>query len=432
VIEPQALLFILLMPLLALNLVVMAARSSLDNMNLARLLTQRDERPAEVDRALQVLNNARTYTARLHLLQVILHLLLGAGFFAWLATAGEAHPAIALWPALGLCLLAAVLLAWLEWLIYERGAITPETWGIRLAGFTRAVGFVAAPLAALPLAVSQEAGGVMESATRVTEAELKTMVDASQQDGVLEQDERQMIYSIFELGDTLAREIMVPRIDVLALEIGTPLQRAIDSLLASGYSRVPVYQETIDNILGLLYAKDLLNVWHSGDRQGSLGDLLRPAYFIPEAKKVDELLTEMQARRIHMAIVVDEYGGVAGLVTLEDIVEEIVGEIHDEYDKGEEAFYIKVGEDEYICAGRMLLDDFNELLGVRLPDTEADTLGGYIYSRIGRVPIGGESLQVDDLRLTVEQVSKRRIRKVRAARVPYLEIEPKEAPDDRP
>jgi CBS domain containing-hemolysin-like protein len=244
-----------------------------------------------------------------------------------------------------------------------------------------------------------------------------TLVDAGQEEGVLEQGERKMIVSIFRLGDTLAREIMVPRIDLQALDANTPLPQAVDALLDSGYSRVPVYQDTVDNILGLLYSKDLLRIWREGNQLGSLIDLLRPAYFVPEAKKVDELLAEMQNQRIHLAIVVDEYGGVAGLVTLEDIVEEIVGEIHDEYDKAEEMLFQMVNESEYVFLGRIDLDDFNEIMESALPNDEADTLAGFIYSRIGRVPVGGENVQVDDLQLTVEHVSGRRIRKVRAQRI---------------
>jgi CBS domain containing-hemolysin-like protein len=169
----------------------------------------------------------------------------------------------------------------------------------------------------------------------------------------------------------------------------------------------------VDNVLGVLYSKDMLRVWREGDTAGSLRALLRPAYFVPEAKKVDELLAEMQSRRVHLALVVDEYGGIAGLVTLEDIVEEIVGEIQDEYDSAEESPYQDLGDGEYIFLGRVDLDDFNEVLDSHLTKDEADTLGGFIYSRLGRVPESGEWVQVDDLLLTVEQVSGRRIRKVR-------------------
>jgi CBS domain containing-hemolysin-like protein len=271
----------------------------------------------------------------------------------------------------------------------------------------------------------------------VTEEELKSMVDAGHEGGVLEGDERQMIYSIFELGDTLVREIMLPRIYINALEVSTPLPQAVDTLIRLGHSRVPVYEESVDNILGLLYAKDLLRVWNQelagdqaaegnqapagnqelgsqGDRVASLRNLLRPATFVPEAEKVDELLAEMQEGHVHMAMVVDEYGGIAGLVTLEDIFEEIVGEIQDEYDQSEEAPYMQVGEGEYIFQGRVDLKDFNEVMGSQLPTEETETLGGFIYEQVGRVPVSGESLRVGDINLTIEQVTRRRIRKVRA------------------
>jgi CBS domain containing-hemolysin-like protein len=158
--------------------------------------------------------------------------------------------------------------------------------------------------------------------------------------------------------------------------------------------------------------------------------LLRPAYFIPEAKKVDELLAEMQLQRIHMAIVVDEYGGIAGLVTLEDIVEEIIGEIQDEYDLSEELPYQEISEHEYLFQGRINLDDFNELMDSHLPIDEADTLGGFMYSQIGRVPLGGEQVQFGDLLLTVEQVSGRRIRKVRAQKTSQVQGVQHEPPKD--
>ncbi len=190
----------------------------------------------------------------------------------------------------------------------------------------------------------------------VTEDELKTLVDAGQEEGVFEQGERQMIYSVFALGDTLAREIMVPRTDMLALDVKTPLPEAVDALLRAGHSRVPVYEETVDHTLGCYMPKTCCAPGGKTELPASIGELLRPAYFIPEAKKVDELLAEMQSQRIHMAIVVDEYGGVAGLVTLEDIVEEVLGEIQDEYDQGEEAPYQKLADGSYLFLGRVDLD----------------------------------------------------------------------------
>jgi CBS domain containing-hemolysin-like protein len=301
----------------------------------------------------------------------------------------------------------------------------PEGWAIRFTPYVRILVIGLSPLLALPLLLSRNGNNEEYHPNIMTEDEIRTLVTASQQEGVIEQEEQEMIQSIFEFGDTLAREIMVPRLDMLALEVAKPLSDAIDVLIESGYSRVPVFEETIDNIIGLLYTKDLLGIWHTGNRSGSLHDILRPAYFVPEAKMIDELLAEMQAQRIHLAIVIDEYGGVAGLVTLEDIIEEIFGEIHDEYDEGEESLYQIINENEVIFQGRTDLDDFNAIMNNNLSKEDADTLGGLIYCLIGRVPKGDESVQVDDLQLIVEQVIGKRIRKVRARRNP-LSNNPKE------
>ncbi|NUM49098.1 MAG: HlyC/CorC family transporter, partial [Anaerolineales bacterium] len=214
-------------------------------------------------------------------------------------------------------------------------------------------------------------------------------------------------------------EIMVPRIDILALEVNATALTAADTMLKSGFSRVPVYQENIDNVIGILYVKDLLRLSREEKLEGTLHDKLRPAYFVPETKKADELLTEMQNRRIHIALIVDEYGGVAGMVTLEDLMEEIVGEIQDEYDQAEEKIYHQINDSEYIFQARIDLDEFNEIMDSALPKDEADTLGGLIYNKIGRVPKSGEEIQTDNILLIVEQVSGRRIRKVKARRTAH-------------
>jgi CBS domain containing-hemolysin-like protein len=286
---------------------------------------------------------------------------------------------------------------------------------MRLSSYVRLLNLVFSPMMALPFLFISSSENNSEGS--VTETELISLVEAGQEEGVLEQEEQKMIVSIFRLGDTLVREIMVPRIDVLALDVGTPIDQTMEVLKESGHSRVPVFEDSVDNILGLLYAKDLLGIWREGKREVSLKDHLRQAFFIPEAKKADELLAELQAKRIHMAIVVDEYGGVAGLVTLEDIVEEIVGEIRDEYDQAEELIYQAINDDEYLFQGRIDLDDFNDIMGTELPNSEADTLGGLIYSRIGRVPTAGDHVQIEGLQLTVEQVSGQRIRQVRAQKL---------------
>lgn len=401
--------------LLVFDLLLVATRSSLLNASLARLLGQRDQMMPQVNRTLAALSSPARLQASLLVAQSMVRFLL-AGLALMIFVPWDI-PGSPVPYAVGILLVAASGSFLLEWLVEWRVARQPETWAIRLSTLARLLMVLLTPLLALPLAISRRAYPSPESQSSVTETELMTLVEAGQEEGVLEQGERRMIVSIFKLGDTLAREIMVPRIDLLALDVNTPLVEAVDALLESGFSRVPVFQDTVDNILGLLYTKDLLRIWREGNQIDSLKDLLRPAYFVPEAKKVDELLAEMQAQRIHMAIVVDEYGGVAGLVTLEDIVEEIVGEIHDEYDQAEETPFQQINEDEYLFLGRIDLDDFNEIMESALPREEADTLAGFMYSRIGRVPVGGEHVQVDNLELTVEQVSGRRIRKVRAQRI---------------
>jgi CBS domain containing-hemolysin-like protein len=263
----------------------------------------------------------------------------------------------------------------------------------------------------------------------VTQEEIKTLVDAGEEEGVIQEEEKEMIYSIFELGDTLAREVMVPRIDVVAFDVDTPLLEALDSIMEAGHSRIPVYEETIDDVVGVLYAKDLLHYLRQARTDVPLASILRKAYFIPETKKASDLLPDLQQRRVHMAIVVDEYGGMAGLVTIEDILEEIVGEIQDEYDS-EEPFFEYVSDDEYVFDARMDLDDLNRLMGVDLPTDDSDTLGGFIYTELGRVPVVGNKVSYGNLDLKVESVAGRRIKKVRVQRrLPPLVVEQEDTED---
>lgn len=411
--DPDLIYIIGLIFFLLLDLSTAAVRSSLANTNLARLLAQRDEKYAQVNRTTNLLTDLPRTQTNLRLLQVILRFFI-AGLSILIFVPWDA-PAYSGVYALGILLVSSIITFFLEWTVETAIAHNPEIWAMRLSSYARFLYIAMAPLLALPYSLTKSNEPNQEST--VTETELISMVEAGQEEGVLEQEEQKMIVSIFRLGDTLVREIMVPRIDVLALEVNTPIDEAMDALKRSGHSRVPVFKDSVDNILGLLYAKDLLGIWREGRHEVSLSDHLRQAYFVPEAKKVDQLLAELQAKRIHMAIVVDEYGGVAGIVTLEDIVEEIVGEIRDEYDQAEELLFQAVSEDEYLFQGRIDLDDFNDIMGTELPNSEADTLSGLIYSRIGRVPTAGDNVLIKDLQLTVEQVSGQRIRKVRALRL---------------
>lgn len=245
-----------------------------------------------------------------------------------------------------------------------------------------------------------------------TEEELRMLVDVVDENRALEEDEREMIHGIFELSERTVREVMVPRIDIVAVESGSLLKDVIDRILASGHSRIPIYRETIDDVVGVLYLKDTIKHLAAGQTDVPVDALMRQIYVVPETKKVDELLHEMQKQRIHIALVVDEYGGTAGLVTIEDVLEEIVGEIQDEYDR-EESRVERVSENEAILDARVSIRDLNEILDLELSDEEFDTLGGLVYGRLGKVPVPGDSVQEDGATFTVLDTHGKRIRKVR-------------------
>jgi CBS domain containing-hemolysin-like protein len=243
----------------------------------------------------------------------------------------------------------------------------------------------------------------------VTEDKLREMIDVAEEGEVIEESERAMIHSIFELGDTVVREIMVPRPDMTMVSADASLGEVVDVILEAGHSRIPVYRDDRDKIVGVIHAKDVLRRIHAvHDEAGSWEDLLRPAYFVPELKPVDALLRDLQAEKIHLAVVIDEYGATAGLVTIEDIVEEIVGEIVDEYDE-EDPLVEQLGTDRWRVDARLPVDELGDLLSLDLPREEWDTVGGLLFGLLGHVPRPGESLEIQSLRLTAERVEGRRI-----------------------
>lgn len=250
----------------------------------------------------------------------------------------------------------------------------------------------------------------------VTEEEIKTLVDIGEEEGIIEEEEREIIEGVFEFSETLAREVMVPRVDIVALDVNSTFEEAIDTINMSGHSRIPIYEETIDNIVGILYAKDLLK-YFGLKNPPPLKAIMRSPYYVPETKPIDELFREMRAQKIHMAIIIDEYGGTAGLVTIEDILEELVGEIMDEYDINEESMVKEIAPDEIIVDGRMNLEELNEMLGVNLPAEETDTIAGFVYDHISHIPKAGEEFEYDGVLIRVEEVRGRRITKLRIKKV---------------
>jgi putative hemolysin len=277
------------------------------------------------------------------------------------------------------------------------------------------------PFSAFLRAVGTRVRNGKEEATAesifLSEDGLRFLLHVGEGEGMIEEGEKQMIAGIFEFGDTTAREVMVPRLDVTAIEADLSITDCLPVILSSGHSRIPVYQENIDNVVGLLYAKDLLRCFHENRPGTPLSQIWRPAYFVPQSKKLDDLLQEMQRRQVHMAIIVDEYGGTAGIVTIEDMIEEIVGDIRDEYDS-EEPWVQTINTNTYLFNSRISLDEVSEMIGVELGEIydNVDTLGGFIYGQLGRVPEQGEGLEIADWRFTVLGVNSRRIEYVRAER----------------
>jgi CBS domain containing-hemolysin-like protein len=397
---------------LLLEVLITLVRTSFANSHLPRLLNLREIWGDRVDVTLHRLEKPRIRIS-LRIAQIIIHIIFASFliFFVF-PIINKPHWEVSM---VGIFLL---LLINMEYLL--EGWVVPnaEVLAIRMGWFAVALDMIISPLSMLAMLLAGMKGGKLLTVSAPTDDEMRIWVEGGQTDGVLEKEERKMIYSIFQFGDRLAREIMVPRIDMLTFDISTSPNQVVEDLVKSGHSRVPVYDGSIDNVIGILYAKDLLKVLRDRSDLKSLKSLIRPAYFVPEAKKLDELLAEMQSNRVHMAIVVDEYGGVAGLVTLENILEEIFGEIRDEYDSQEVSPSRMINPDEYIFQGSIDLEDFNEEMGTEISKDAAETLGGFIYGEIGKVPDGGEEILVENVRLIVEKVLDRRITEVRAIRIP--------------
>jgi putative hemolysin len=270
-------------------------------------------------------------------------------------------------------------------------------------------------------------GTVRHRGAFVTEDELRLLFAVGEDEGVLEQEETEMIHSIFQFAETTAREVMVPRIDMVTLPDIVSVMAAVDLALQGGFSRIPVYSDEsgIDEVIGILYTKDLLRQMREGKGEVPIREFVREPYFIPETKKLDDLLAEFRQNHNHMAIVVDEYGSVAGLVTIEDLMEEIVGDIQDEYDH-EETLYEYVDEHTYIVDAKMSIYDFNELLGANLEDVDYETLGGFVYSQLDKIPSIGDTITHENLTFMVLATRGRRILKVRVER--HQAGEPQETP----
>ncbi len=281
--------------------------------------------------------------------------------------------------------------------------------------FAKIVSPLVAVLVALTRLISKPFGIDPTRTPELSAAEIRLIVEQGSQQGVLEAEEEQMISAVMSLSDSKLHEVMVPRIDIAAIDQEASFDDAVTLVLTEGHSRTPLYKESVDHIVGILYAKDLLRIIAAGGPRPRLRDIMRPALFVPESQAVDDLLNELQRRRVHMAIVLDEYGGTAGLVTIEDLLEEIVGEIQDEFDE-EEPMKVILRDGEAILDGRADIDEMGEIVDPPLEledDEEYDTVGGFVYHRIGRVPVVGDTVAVELFTITVIKVIWRRVGKVR-------------------
>jgi putative hemolysin len=249
----------------------------------------------------------------------------------------------------------------------------------------------------------------------ITTEEFKTLVEIGEDEGILDQHERHLIQRVFEFAGHRVSQIMTPRTDIFALDVSEDLATALPQVKDNRFSRVPVYEGTIDQIIGILYAKDLLPYSRHPELEVKLRDLLHPVFFVPESKRIDDLLREFQRNKVHMAIVVDEYGGVSGLVTMEDALEELVGEIVDEFDI-EEVLCQQIDPQTYIISAKLPLDEFNANLGLSIPRQDADTIGGHVFHLFGKLPKRGESVSAHGLTFTIEHIKGTRILEIRVRR----------------
>jgi len=255
--------------------------------------------------------------------------------------------------------------------------------------------------------------------TESIEKEIEQLIDEGEQRGLISQDEGEMIEGIFSFRDTIAREIMVPRTDTVCARVDTTIPDIIDLIIQSGHSRIPIYVDSIDNVVGTLHAKDLLRHWGCG-ADVELEGIVRPPYFIPETKKISEVLKDLRGNKSHMAVVIDEYGGTAGILTLEDIIEEIIGEIVDEYD-AEETLIVEHDDGSMTVDARLDVEELEDYLDMEFPEGKFESVGGFVISLLGKVPGVDEKVVYQNIEMVVEAANNRKIEKLRVRRIAPME-----------
>ncbi len=410
--DPRVAIFILSAVLLFLTAAAQVALVYIDRARLRHMLEEGTPRASALLRLLDEPSSSLSTILFVHTLA----LCTGAAVAFWLdldiwMITGVAWIAI----VLGLIQIVVLLLAQFlgRVLALARPELTALTFVRPVELLNRVLFMFVAPLNALERALRRLLKVQRGLTPADAEDRLRHLVEGNSD---LEEDEREMIASVIELGEQPVREIMVPRIDIVAAPASATVRDVVDRIVETGHSRIPLYDGTIDNVIGVVYAKDLLRFLRDGSQAAPVQPLAREASYVPETKKVDDLLHEMQQTRVHVAIVVDEYGGTAGLITIEDLIEEIVGEIRDEYDV-EESMIEEVSDREALFDARVSIRDVNDTLDLDIEDEDFDTLGGLLYHELGKVPNVGDEVRVDGALVTVLSTTGRRVRKVRVTKV---------------
>jgi len=408
----QIIILLVALLLSALSSASETALTSVSRIKLKNLIEEGDKKAVEIDRLLAKPNVFLSTILVVNNVAVIIA--------SSMATVLALRFSASLGELIATVVMSLVILIFCEITPKTAAVQNPLRWARRLSGFVHAAAWLLRPVVLVLSAITNTfvrmmGGQIKHPGPFITEEELRLLVTVGEEEGVLEEEETEMIHSVFEFADTTAREVMIPRIDMVTLESDATVDAAVDFAIQGGFSRIPVYEDTIDNILGVLYVKDMLKQLRERNDTLSIRDLLRPAHFVPETKKLDDLLREMQQQHVHLVIVVDEYGAVAGLVTIEDLVEEIFGDIQDEYDR-EEKLVEKVNQYEYIVDAKMDIDDFNDLMDMELDDTDYETLGGFLYAQLDKIPNVGDTITYQHVTFTVMSTRGRRITKVRVVR----------------
>ncbi|WP_129596778.1 hemolysin family protein [Anaerophilus nitritogenes] len=410
---------VLLMILLVLSALFSSAETALTSMNIIKVKQLQNEGEKNVDLLKKLMQKTP---------KILATILIGNNIVNIAATAIATELTVKIFKGTNTTVLVTFVMTIL---ILMFGEITPKTYSskypekvaLRLGRPLEVLSIILNPILKILTGVTNfimKLFGVNTKKTNalVSEEEILTLMDVGEEEGILQRDEKEMISSIFEIGDIEVTEVMVPRIDMVYLEQDASLGESLETVIQYGYSRIPVIKDTIDDVIGILYAKDLL-IYSKEEEKNYEFDLLkfiRSAYYVPQSKKVRDLLKEMQKEKIHIAIVLDEYGGTLGLVTIENILEEIVGDIIDEYDN--EIEYIEeLGEYSLIVNAKASIEEINEILHIQLPEEDYDSIGGFVFNELGRIPLKGDEIETNQVKIKVLSVHNRRIKQLEIQKI---------------